>query len=545
MKNYDYIIVGGGIAGLYTAYNILKNKQTTKAKVLVIESSNKLGGRIQTIYNSKTEVYEAGAARFSDNHKLLNDLLKDLKLIDKKTKISNDVIFYPIPKNMYDKLNKKYKTFDDIIAYINKKVKELKITNNELVNTTLLELAEKIVDKDFAKFMEHRYQYFSELKTLNAKEGLHTFTKDFNLKTDYYVLYGGLSLLINTIQIELKKMGCQFVFNKYITDITSQKTDNTTIYTVDKYTTTNLVLAIPQKSLLQIKYLKPITKLIKCVKCEPLYRIYAKYPKGENGKVWFNDLPKISTNLQSKFIIPYNYDNGIIMISYTDGKYAKYWLNKYINSSTDTDNTNNNTDTDNIFKKELDKQFKLLFPDKNIPKPKWIKHYYWDCGAAYWTKGCDSDVLMKKILHPFPDENLFICGENYSQYQAWIEGGLQTSKIITDIMKNMKNMKNTSKNSNKNTSNKNKVDKTVNISGGNKEEKTYTMEEVRKHNKRTDAWTVINNKVYDITNWINSHPGGDIILKAVGKDATSMFKAIGHSDNAKKILNGFKIGNLQ
>ena len=44
-----------------------------------------------------------------------------------------------------------------------------------------------------------------------------------------------------------------------------------------------------------------------------------KYPV-INGKVWFQDIPKICTNLHIKFIIPYDYEKGLIMISYTDGK---------------------------------------------------------------------------------------------------------------------------------------------------------------------------------------------------------------------------------
>ena len=70
------------------------------------------------------------------------------------------------------------------------------------------------------------------------------------------------------------------------------------------------------------------------------------------------------------------------------------------------------------------------------------------------------------------------------------------------------------------------------------------MKDVEKHNKKSDAWLVINNKVYNVTKWIDKHPGGMIIMKGVGKDATEMFKAVGHSNNAKKILKGLQIGIL-
>ena len=75
--------------------------------------------------------------------------------------------------------------------------------------------------------------------------------------------------------------------------------------------------------------------------------------------------------------------------------------------------------------------------------------------------------------------------------------------------------------------------------------KEYTLEEVAKHNTKGDAWIAINGKVANVTKWIPKHPGGDIIMKGVGKDATALFKSIGHDDYAKKMLNKYQIGILK
>lgn len=57
-----------------------------------------------------------------------------------------------------------------------------------------------------------------------------------------------------------------------------------------------------------------------------------------------------------------------------------------------------------------------------------------------------------------------------------------------------------------------------------------TMDEVSKHTSRDDCWTVIHGKVYDITNFLNKHPGGtQVLLKYAGKDSTLQFDDIGHS----------------
>ena len=45
------------------------------------------------------------------------------------------------------------------------------------------------------------------------------------------------------------------------------------------------------------------------------------------------------------------------------------------------------------------------------------------------------------------------------------------------------------------------------IEAGSSREREITMEELEKHDIGRDCWTVIDNKVYDISNFWQSHPG--------------------------------------
>ncbi|EER10021.1 succinate dehydrogenase, putative, partial [Perkinsus marinus ATCC 50983] len=57
--------------------------------------------------------------------------------------------------------------------------------------------------------------------------------------------------------------------------------------------------------------------------------------------------------------------------------------------------------------------------------------------------------------------------------------------------------------------------------------KSYTMEEISKHNSRESCWVVIDGEVLDVTGFLPDHPGGDIsILNYGGKDATEPFHDI-------------------
>jgi cytochrome b involved in lipid metabolism len=75
----------------------------------------------------------------------------------------------------------------------------------------------------------------------------------------------------------------------------------------------------------------------------------------------------------------------------------------------------------------------------------------------------------------------------------------------------------------------------------------YTLTDIAIHNSASSCWSVINRDVYDLTSWVNSHPGGKAaILMICGKDGTPLFNSQ-HSGQKKpaNILLKFKIGELK
>ncbi|CAH9115016.1 unnamed protein product [Cuscuta europaea] len=75
--------------------------------------------------------------------------------------------------------------------------------------------------------------------------------------------------------------------------------------------------------------------------------------------------------------------------------------------------------------------------------------------------------------------------------------------------------------------------------------KLYSMAEAAEHNTKDDCWVVIDGKVYDVSLYLDEHPGGGDVIQAVtGKDATDDFEDVGHSKSARKIMEKFFIGEL-
>ncbi|MEK7576317.1 MAG: cytochrome b5-like heme/steroid binding domain-containing protein [Patescibacteria group bacterium] len=77
--------------------------------------------------------------------------------------------------------------------------------------------------------------------------------------------------------------------------------------------------------------------------------------------------------------------------------------------------------------------------------------------------------------------------------------------------------------------------------------KTFTLEDIAKHNSKESCYTTIHGSVYDLTTWIDEHPGGpENILQICGKDGSNLFdQKHGGKSKPEQTLSTFKIGSLQ
>lgn len=74
-----------------------------------------------------------------------------------------------------------------------------------------------------------------------------------------------------------------------------------------------------------------------------------------------------------------------------------------------------------------------------------------------------------------------------------------------------------------------------------------TKAELEKHNTESDCWIVQYGLVMDLPeDFLNEHPGGPEVITSIGgRDVTSDFEDIGHSDEAREWANKYIIGWLE
>ncbi|KAF1823542.1 putative cytochrome b5 [Dissoconium aciculare CBS 342.82] len=76
--------------------------------------------------------------------------------------------------------------------------------------------------------------------------------------------------------------------------------------------------------------------------------------------------------------------------------------------------------------------------------------------------------------------------------------------------------------------------------------KTFTYSDVSEHTTKKDLYMVIHDKVYDTSSFVDEHPGGEeVLLDVGGQDATEAFEDVGHSDEAREILERLLVGDLK
>ena len=397
---YDIIIVGSGISGLYTAYNIKKMSPNTSFLILEKYKKQWIGGRTSNEIFYGTEIVTGAGIGRKKKDKLLHKLLDELDL---KT---SDFTFNP-------HYSKRITPVD---------IKEIM---NHLRDEYTKYKGPPITFKTFAKNIlgEKTYKQFlitvgyTDYEKEDAYETLYSYGMEDNIccSKSFHVPWRKMVMKLAT------EIGEQhFKFSNNVSKIT-KTADDPCRFLVEtengvKYMCNKIVIAT---TITGIRKLLP-KPIYNDIEGQPFLRLYGKFSKKSIPimKEYVKDYTCVPGPLQK--IIPMNPDKGVYMIAYNDN--ANTLLLK--------DNLENTEKNRDLYCELLEKS--LGIPDGSLHLVA-IKDFYWPIGTHYYKPlnqkiYKDRDEFIDIAQHP--EKGILVVGEVVSQNQGWTEGALDSVKAV-------------------------------------------------------------------------------------------------------------------
>jgi len=403
---YDVIIIGGGIAGLYSAYKI--TKMSPQTNILILEKSNKrhLGGRMGVDYFKNTPIMPgAGIGR---KH-------KDFRLIDLLHELNIKYGEFPVSPHYAHTINP--------VCELKKTFLMLKHKYNPITDKskTFKQFAKGLLD-------DNQYKHFTTCAGYTDYEDEDSHGTLFRYGfDDNYAKWTGLSIdwkILITKMVDVigeKNIQC----SREVSKIHYNNSDDIFMLTTNsnhEYLTNRIIMATTIES---VRKLVPGGKqknsIYQQICGQSFLRVYGQFSK-ESLSIIREHVPNtIVVPGPIHKIIPMNPDNGVYMIVYSDNSGADR-LNKYSEN-----NEKNRDELCKIIEKSLGISSRSL-------KLNEIVSYYWNIGTHYYKPLSDNyknrNAFIKMAQHPM--SNLLVVGEMISTNQGWVEGALESVDAVVN-----------------------------------------------------------------------------------------------------------------
>lgn len=420
--HYDVIVVGAGIAGLFTARELLK--KYPGISVAIAEKYKGFGGRTYSYSPPGFPgiQWEMGAGRIHKDHTLLMKLIKEYNL--NFIPLNSSIDFLEKPGDF--PVSNPFETV--IIPVYFQPLFQL--SKETLANHTIQQIMNKLYGSSKTKKILAYFPYKAEVNTLRADLALKTFFGNGEMGSydNYGVLAEGFGELVSRLKAELQQRGCIFLSRHELLNLKKGPNGSTDLDFQFGYSDPKssgkitlraekaVILALHKGSIAKIPAFNG-WKTLQHLSTKPLLRTYAIFPV-KKGQCWFSGMSKIVTPQRPRFIIPMNPAQGTIMISYTDAEDTADYMK--------IQKENGDKGLETVIMKDI----RNLFPYLEIPNPLFFKSHPWDVGATYWKPGnYSAENESLKSCHPLPKSlpNVYLCGESWSMKQAWVEGALESA----------------------------------------------------------------------------------------------------------------------
>ena len=403
LKHYDIIIVGSGMAGLYSAYHIKKHFPNISFVILEKFKKEWIGGRTsnETFYGTQI-VTGAGIGR-RDTNPLLIQLMNDLHVPFKDFLSVMD----------YSKL---FSPLDiiDVLKHLKQQYKKHPELHHKTFKQFFIQLFGEKMYKNF--LISSGY---TDFENADLYETIYNYGMDDNTGgwNGLYIPWKKLvDKLYHTIGKEHFKFSCDVV---KINPIENDKSCLFKIITKknEVFYSNKVIVATTISS---IQKLIPVKQnLYQQIHGQPFLRLYGKFNKQstEIMKKYVPHYTIVPGPLQK--IIPMDSNKGVYMIAYSDNNNALLLK----------DHLENTPQNRKLYCQLIEQS--LGIPDGSLTLIA-IKDFYWPIGTHYYEplskKFSSRAHFLDEVQHP--EKGMLVVGEAVSTYQGWVEGALESVKKV-------------------------------------------------------------------------------------------------------------------
>lgn len=415
----DIIIIGGGIAGLYAAYQI-KRLAPPNTTFLVLEKNPKqwLGGRAgnETFYGANV-VVGAGVGRKEKDHALIK-LLKDTKV--RTSEFTSERIYVPRALFQPDDI---MKTMRLLKAEYNKRAEHYRHSRKTFKQFFIDTLGESeyrsfvistgYTDFEDADIYETLYHYGMD-DNVSGWTAIHVPWKDL-IESLYQQIGGSKHFRFSTEVTRIRKIED----NAGIFEVATATPNGNKTYYANKVVMATTVDAVRKI----VPGASARTSIYQQIQGQTFLIVYAKFDREstEIMKKYVTSFTVLEKGHLQK-MIPMDPDKGVYMVAYSDNQHARA-----LKAKGALENTRKNCEMYSKWAVDA-----LGIPASTPLHIIAIKDYYWPIGTHYYeplTKEYKSRAdFIRQAQHP--EKGMVVVGEMVSRDQGWVEGALESVDAV-------------------------------------------------------------------------------------------------------------------
>lgn len=319
--------------------------------------------------------------------------------------------------------------------------------------------------------------YNSTLSNWNAADAIPWYLSDFGIDPQYKAFKAGFQQVPLSIAELFKQAGGEIRIDSPLTGFDWVDGGVRLRVRGEELDAGSLILAMPRRSLDLLAPASPplreIPDLIGSVTPRPLFKLFTTYNNpwwraagytNQQGKFVPVEAGRTVTDLPVRQTYYWPCDDGkpaqkgpaMLMASYDDGTNIGFWDGlrarrgeawqagrEVTEPQTPYPAANRNTNDDPWFRyqashqmvAEVNRQLGQIHGLSYTPDVRNAAFRDWGDdpfggGWNSWNIGVKSPEVKQRIVQPFDDRPLYICGEAYSDAQGWVEGALQTAELM-------------------------------------------------------------------------------------------------------------------